>query len=215
MGLRQDPELPSPGRSDGEPFPSPRTTTYSPCTASPCRNPDALSGPGTSGCYPTCYPGPLATRVPAVMPSHARAVRSLPRPPDFLLFRQARLYPTGRWKSIVRAEVFLPPWPDVPGRPIAGGQRRLPTPRPNWPTPPRARRPDDPQGRREIFQCTGNGEQFTRTIETRRDPMRQGETAASLGFGAEPARPTARPIGFPTDLREHGGSARPVYGCVR
>jgi hypothetical protein len=61
------PELPSPGRSDGEPFPSPRTTTYL-CLELPApAGTPRTTGPGTSGCYSTCHPGQGAARSPAVI----------------------------------------------------------------------------------------------------------------------------------------------------
>ena len=136
MGLRQHPEQPSPGRPDGESLPF-SSNCRLPETSSPCRNPDPPLGPGTSSCYSTCHPAPPASRGPAVLPSHARAVRSLPRSPDFFLSRHPRLYMAWPWKSIPSAEDFLLRWPGSPGRPIAGLRRLL---RPAAVRPPCARR---------------------------------------------------------------------------
>jgi hypothetical protein len=57
MGLRLHPEHPSPGRSDGFSLPFSSITTYlhPPCTASPCRNPEALPVPSRRA-VPTAGP---------------------------------------------------------------------------------------------------------------------------------------------------------------
>src|SRR6266568_5472757 len=79
MGLRQHPELPSPGRSDGEslPFSSNYLVPLLTFNCQPLPEPWVLTGPGTSDC--SCHPGPHGARGLALLYGSSSSAASIRR----------------------------------------------------------------------------------------------------------------------------------------